>query len=460
MPTKSLNDLIAEILDRGEPIDYESLLSWPKPPATSDSYESARSALEAFDSAQKEWESTDDANRTNATEKPAPTVDTDRFPRWFWSLKPDRISRGLPGVPFIDNELDLAHELSPGDWCLAETYVKHFAEPIERCVTVQSPVDWRHGIRPKCFSDDVSMFYQSYYVVKLLSLSAIFHSLNRTNTGWTTYLTSAAHIGSASASIHLLMGHAIHVGCARRLLDTVAYILNRVPVSPEALTRLLSVLEYFDDEDVLKNAFVGERVFALADFRTHVSEGQQADNWWLWLDERKQIELHYYLENMAELVAIARLPLQERFSIWLDYIQRSMRRPKSKELHKAINEAAKSALPLNLNTLTRLRLMKVALRAIKDGPRSLANEGFLPQDPFDPDGAPLRFRHCGDQFFAYSVGVNQADDGGSTEQLDEYGPLWGLVQHRFLTKDILIAGTPRNNGTVSIEWPWDVAIEQ
>ncbi len=52
MPAKSLNDLMADILDRGEPIDYESLLSWPTPATDLAGSQIARTALHAYNEAQ------------------------------------------------------------------------------------------------------------------------------------------------------------------------------------------------------------------------------------------------------------------------------------------------------------------------------------------------------------------------------------------------------------------------
>jgi len=497
MPADSLDELIAAIRARGEPIDFESLLNWPTPVTDLEGFHAAAAAFASYKEvqvalerdredvwrddpvAQEQFERQIEETIVELEKRRADAgsqhlspdfehMSDEQLKEWmrasdegseksmecasFWRLVSLPSHDYGPKIPFIDEKPELDRALVPEDWRIVAEYLERFATPLEKLLAIRSRVDWRPGIKAESYFDDASEYHEAHHLVGLLCLAAIWRGLRLGQNDWDKYLTSAAHLGAAASSIRLLMSHIAFFAGFQRIVDTIGYILHHVTASPETVGRLVSTIALFDDEHMLERIYIGERVFGLADDRSKLSPDQRVGDWWMRLDEECAPDARYYLANMARLIDIARLPLQERLSTWTAFMQEPGKTPVSEGADSAINPTAKPALPLNLIMLTKLRLLKTALIFLNDGHIDSAKPASLPQDPFCRDAGTIRYREIDAGFIVYSVGLDQVDSGGSTELMDDYGPLWRMIQRRLQTKDIVLTVTRRHDVGVSLVW--------
>jgi hypothetical protein len=489
VPSESLDELIAAIRARGEPIDYESLLNWPTPPTDVEGFKIARSAFDAYNDAERKLDQDHgfpwrrDPVRKNriredinaiTEENNTLGVDYENMPIEVLDKKLDALINEIetererrkndpfwkqferepvPRIPFLDDKPEIERVLSAEDWRLVADHLARFQTTLDKLLLVPFGVDWRPGIKPESYFDDASEYHEANYPARLLCLTAIRHALRLGQDDWDKYLTSAAHLGAGASSLRLLMSQLVYFAGVQRIVDTTMYILHHSAVVPETLRRLASTIALLDDENMLERMYVGERVFGLSQYRDKLPQEKREGDWWNRIKrEKKMSNVQYYLSNMARLIEIARMPLNERFSSWLVFIQEPDEKPKSEDTDIAIIDVARPALPFNLIMLTRMRLMGAALTVLCDGPGLTTNDNLLPQDPFDPGGGPIRHRKIGDGFVVYSAGLDQVDSGGSGELMDAFGPLRGMMPRDLLTKDIVLTVTPRQNGSVSLVW--------
>lgn len=478
MPTKSLNDLIADILERGEPIDYESLLAWPKPANDLAGFQLARSALYAYNEAQSIFDrengvlSREEVNAIMA-ECAEPDTDYEQITPEEVEQKLDALTREIetererrkndpiwkqferkpvPKIPFLDDKPEVDQTLTPQDWRIVAEHLARFQSTLDISLSIPQGVDWRPGIRPERFFDDASEFHYVNYPAKLLCLTAIRHALHLRQEDWDKYLTSAARIGFGASSIRLLMSHLVVCASVQRILDTIRYILHHVTASPATLKRLASTMASLDDENLLAQIYVGERVFGLAQYRARLPENERNGDWWNRLNPQNAAEAQIYLSDMALLIDTARLPLCERYSSWLVIMDEVNKRPAVEDSNATTDGFAMPALLNDCTMLTQLRLMRFALTALSSEDNTIESQIAELQDPFDPEGKPLRYRKTADGFIVYSVGLDQIDGGGSTEVLDDFEPFRSFLPRRRLRKDFALNVTPRQDGQVSFTW--------
>lgn len=483
MPPDSLDELITAIRARGEPIDYESLLNWPTPPTDLEGFQAAKNAFDAIALALQAFEQKkrDDTpfvppslefieqwrreihselerlkTRLDGHEfaEPATDADDEELTAAFWNLKSSAFDDFTSGLPFIREKPDVDRDLDETRWQMIGERLEHIAEPLETLLTIRTPVDWRLGLPTDGYFEKGSEYHWVIHQnVKILCLGAVYHGVRNGRDDWDRYLVGAASLGMSAGTIRLLISHLVLWACLDRTIDTTAYILRRVIPSQDALLRLLKLTTTLDSPQLLETSYVGERIFGLGSYRDKLPPDKREGDWWNRIKREKKISSSwYYLSNMARLIEIAQLPLRERFSSWLAFIQEPNAEPRSEDVNGTINGVAKPALPFNLIMLTRMRLMRAALTVLCDGPGLTTNDNLLPQDPFDPGGGPIRHRKIDDGFVVYSVGLDQVDSGGCGEQMDDYGPLRGMLPRRWLTKDIVLTVAPRQNGGVSLVW--------
>ncbi len=354
----------------------------------------------------------------------------------------------------MDDNPEIEQALGPADWRLVTDHLARFQSTLDIALTTPQCVDWRPGIRPERFFDDASEFHYVHYPAKLLCLTAIRHALHLRQDDWDKYLASAARIGFGASSIRLLMSHLVVCALAQRIFHTIQYILYHVAASPATLNRLASTMASLDDENLLAHIYVGERVFGLAQYRAKLPENERNGDWWNRLNPQKAAEAQLYLSDMARLVHTARLPLHKRYSSWLVIMDEVNKRPVVKDSNAATDDFAMPALLNDCTMLTQLRLMRFALSVLSSETNTIESQIAELQDPFDPEGEPLRYRKSADGFIVYSVGLDQIDGGGSSEALDDLKPFGGFLPRQRLRKDFALNVTPRQDGRVSFTWSW------
>ena len=210
------------------------------------------------------------------------------------------------------------------------------------------------------------------------------------------------------------------------MLDQIQRHLGPLDFDDEVLEQLQDQLRATDYSRAMPLGLTGERAMGIQAMRNPAGAGLAKGNNALWTRTRGE-DTQYMLKIYQQLLAVAHLPFYKSVDT-LDDIESKMRGKVSTPLGKARFALTSMLLP-SFKAMFRAHARTQAMRraaetavAIK---RFQQQQGRLPKNlvelvpefmssaPVDPfDGKPLRYVVEGDDFSVYSVGYNQADDGG------------------------------------------------
>jgi hypothetical protein len=223
-----------------------------------------------------------------------------------------------------------------------------------------------------------------------------------------------------------IMGCLVYVACMEDMLDLLARVLGRTPLSPADLERLQALLQREVDTPRLLDAVRGERALVvrhLEALRAGKGEappvptgGNILTRWLRWLRSTSGVNHAGLVRGMNEIVATCKSPDEGKLG----------------DLEKVIAARTQDAISLGrftalfqeyLRYQAEMRAMVIALAAERYrlehqawplSADAIVTAGYLKSVPLDPyDGKPMRSRPLADGMVFYSVGPDRVDNGGA-----------------------------------------------
>jgi hypothetical protein len=270
-------------------------------------------------------------------------------------------------------------------------------------------------------------------------------------------LNSARSLGDEPLFISML----IRVACVIIACDTVERVLAQGESAASDLERLQHLLEEEDREPILFIATRGERAFVHATFEVlesgevpldHLtSPGAKTGSWLETLFGRgRQTNLRsehpLCLRMMTRRIEESKLPAHEQIRAEHAFDAEVEVLPEkavaTRQLIPAVTKMGGSARRHHASVRCLLVLLAVERYRLEEGrwPRALAElmPKYLSAVPLDPfDGKPLRYKRLGDGIEVYSIGPDEADNGGAIDRENRYRPgtdfgcrLWDVPRRR------------------------------
>ncbi|MCC6694513.1 MAG: hypothetical protein IT365_02680 [Candidatus Hydrogenedentes bacterium] len=474
MNANSLDKAIAAILDRGEPIDYEGLLRWPKPatpsPAAEKIYRAfklckriaaplpetseddlkepqdieawllqSKAQMEEMNIQLAKMKAEMDEMRAEIPNMLAGNLLEKHSENWMPSADTHPPSNEPPIVGRFDySKADASEE----EWRAAKEYLDKYRVPLGDLIRVEDVADWRVFLKPRGYFQRASALHTSLYSgVKLLCLAAIHRCLRDSEDDWDRYLLAAVRLTLSASSIQLAMSHLIHCGGVAQVTRALEFVLRRLRPAADAVVRLEAALRSLDDDELLARTYVTERVFMLEERRRKTKRGLRGSDWWRHMPGKRSAA--FYLEQMNGLTRIASRPLHERTPAFLHAYKQVQSGTKYSSSRSSIETLIAALAFSNQLAMARVRLARAALVLMTNEDRAddgrVSQESF-PRDPFD--GATIRHRKIEGGFMVYSVGWDGVDSGGCEDPMDKSWWPPDLIPVSKVVKDIVFKVTP------------------
>jgi len=304
----------------------------------------------------------------------------------------------------------------------------HEAAIITEC---RYPVDMTEG--PGMLLSHLARLRQG---ARLLKLEAILAAEQGDMERAVRAVTSSLAMAHALKEEPILISRLVRIACNSISCGSLERVLSRVSLSDDQLARLASALASEEDIEAMTRVIVGERcsgmsIFLNPDSFTMIGGGggelSKITGMLYHASGLRDLDLNAYLGIMNVYVEQAKRPFPERFIMDDDEVEKMIRDlPKYCILTRMLTPALARAYQEDGKKIAQLRcaMLAVAIERYR-----LAHE-ILPENlddlvpecieaiPLDPfDGKPLRFKKQEKGYVVYSVGLNQADDGGIEHDL-------------------------------------------
>ncbi len=268
--------------------------------------------------------------------------------------------------------------------------------------------------------------------VSLLCLEAVVHSEHHQTDEAVESLRQAWQLSESLGEESMIVTFLVQITMHRQIVDSLARVMNRIPLPDAVLARFIEMMNIADDEIVLSRCMLCERMWGIeiyghpdtygvggvpSDPARYSLKGYAVVGLWS-VDELN------YLAGMADMIQASRQPFAARYAamtaveagwgkrqIWTNLISRLITPP-----------LCRFAL-LDGRAVTKVRCAILAMAVER---HRLAHGGALPTDlnqlvpvfieriPEDPfTGKPLIFKPLAKGFTVYSVGEDLHDDGGA-----------------------------------------------
>ncbi len=309
---------------------------------------------------------------------------------------------------------------------LLAQHISANAEPLKLLHEAAAMKESRYPIDLKQDFDGGSSHHSSVtQACALLGVEAIHHVESSNPARAVRSLAVALTVADSLASEPSLLAQYNRVHCQSLALSALERTVNRAELTDEQLASLSEAVTKAGRPEAWMRALVGLRCMLVAycehperlDLEKPASIIVNGFQTLGFLDRGGTI----FLKLMDESLAVRQLPAHERMTAaralnreWQDALRTFFRIHEStsvilEDIKEELTEVAQLTVAHTALAVERYRLSHGQLPAHFSDLVPV----YLPQVPQDPfDGGPLRYRRLEPGFIVYSIGPNQADDGG------------------------------------------------
>ncbi len=294
-------------------------------------------------------------------------------------------------------------------------------------------IDWDAGIETEL--PHLPQLKNSAY---LLAAKILWHAdRNQMRQALATARVSLA-IGDSVADEGTVISQLFRYAITGTTLTVVQYALHERSAPTGSCRKLYGYLGEMEFMDSFVETMSRERVMGISGFalwRQQITEKKAERGGFSWtpLDKLTDYDQVQYLRLMSEVIAVAESPYRNSREAFSDIKRRLSEDVPVCLLTRTLLPVTWAPVIKRDVIIARVGLAQVALalKAYKNKkgryPESLAklreviDWGKLPEDPFSAED--FIYRHEGEGFLVYSIGVNLIDDGGQVEQDWEEGDI-------------------------------------
>ena len=270
---------------------------------------------------------------------------------------------------------------------------------------------------------------------RMLSAEALMYAERGDGARAMASVRSSLAIGRFLSGEPTMLDLLVHVAADAITIDALERVMSLIPIPEEDAVNLQDALAGNEVPDQLARCLAGEIFFQHWFFTRPLSERASglgiARPYVLLLDATglSDIDFATCLGLMREIVGVAEKPHPDRLRAMraFDLDNRIESLPNSYMMTRRLMPTCVRATEEDAKDAARLRAARVALaveryrRTRGPLPETLSDlvPDFLdavPQDPFD--GEPLRYKRLEVGYVVYSVGPNEADDGGNGRMVE------------------------------------------
>lgn len=293
------------------------------------------------------------------------------------------------------------------------------------------PIDLRVG-----FNILLPHLSKTKRLTTLLTTEGLLYASDRRPEECAKAFRAAQAVAGSVSQEPILISHLVHIACSTITIKRLELALNLVELSAADLSLLQKHYASCERSPGMARAFAGERAFGLAFFLDpriqggmfgntgggNIPQGLAGRALFTGLKASGLLakDRAYYLSYMSNTVALAELPVTDRFKV----PPGSMPQVATNRFllfSRLLLPALARAIERDNEYIARLRVVQTGLAIER---YRAAHAGALPQSldqlaptyigtlPIDLDGSPLKFQKLDKGYRIYSTGIDGRDDGG------------------------------------------------
>ncbi|HEV7280024.1 MAG TPA: hypothetical protein VGN57_07400 [Pirellulaceae bacterium] len=340
------------------------------------------------------------------------------------------------GVPFFDGSRpDDANEvLQPDELAIATAFLDRYREALDEAHAARRagavawfPLEWQDGL-----AIQLTHVQNLRGVNRLLELDLEVKLAQGDVEGAVEDLLSMVATSEALSNEPILVSQLVRIACLGTATNALERTLRRHDLTDEQLARLQQAFARQHFHDGLRRAYRGEQFWAIHTMRVDGSSGIAEVDWAKKLpfngaDLSKTLEIWRPVidasdQGMLEALAASQ-KMKEEVDAAADSTIDRLRYPMTLLMLPAVEASAKAFL--RGEATARLAETAIACERYRLANGELPPKlddlvpEFLPSVPADPfDRQPLRYVVSDSGALLYSIGIDQADDGGLEDPVD------------------------------------------